>query len=627
MKLPGCTAGEKPHFYARLKKALSSLTSSFSHLGKSFAGSIFYRLASYLGSRMPRKVELNDGTSLTPSQKAAILLVSNPPDISAHIFKQFDPEDVQAISLEISKLPQIKKEIRLTCAKEFLRIYPAGGGEDPLASVESLGTNYPNAMAYLLERRYINAAPGEGAGRTGSAAGGSLLSHLSSAGARVLCRLRFVNPLTPSQKGVALLLSLPPDIMSQVFNEMEPPAREAVGHIILKIPCLTPAMMSACAKELLRLHGEENPLMCLESLFRESPAGVAGILREFYLNGGTARQISRDGTGPHSAGKAPAESSGPLSDDQQQQNDGSISYFIPLEALAAFILTRYQFQDWFVERILSLLSPSDKKALGLGIGMIKDLEESRQGAVIALLLEKFTGDWQSEDDVAAFIRGILHDGDDFRQITRWHHRLTAVLLTLPEEHYRRLFPHICRLLPQYSIDALIAELNNRQFLQKGKDIQPLVDEFLAFKRDSAERQPISLQSIDITRLRSLYEAAPVKFREALVAMMGKRLEAGRLIEMVCRSQPHLLGEALVRWAYHAPQKPFLRGEEAASRILSHLDASAQDAVRETLGKRGITFPDSGPAVPEGLETAVSRFLGHFCRLSPAVFREHFLRMS
>ncbi len=48
------------------------------------------------------------------------MLVSLPPEVSASVFKEFGPEEVQAISLEISKLPQISPEVRAKVIEEFL---------------------------------------------------------------------------------------------------------------------------------------------------------------------------------------------------------------------------------------------------------------------------------------------------------------------------------------------------------------------------------------------------------------------------------------------------------------------------------------------------------------------------
>lgn len=46
--------------------------------------------------------------------------MSLPPEVSASVFKEFGPEEVQAISLEISKLPQISPEVRSQVIEEFL---------------------------------------------------------------------------------------------------------------------------------------------------------------------------------------------------------------------------------------------------------------------------------------------------------------------------------------------------------------------------------------------------------------------------------------------------------------------------------------------------------------------------
>jgi flagellar motor switch protein FliG len=57
---------------------------------------------------------------LSAKQKAAILLISLPPEVSAQVFREFGPEEVQAISMEISKLPQISPEVRAQVMEEFM---------------------------------------------------------------------------------------------------------------------------------------------------------------------------------------------------------------------------------------------------------------------------------------------------------------------------------------------------------------------------------------------------------------------------------------------------------------------------------------------------------------------------
>ncbi len=57
--------------------------------------------------------------------------MSLPPEVSAQLFKELGPEEVQAITLEISKLPQISPEIRAQVIEEFLQ--GSNGGASPAA--------------------------------------------------------------------------------------------------------------------------------------------------------------------------------------------------------------------------------------------------------------------------------------------------------------------------------------------------------------------------------------------------------------------------------------------------------------------------------------------------------------
>ncbi|MCA9793759.1 MAG: hypothetical protein KC910_18235, partial [Candidatus Eremiobacteraeota bacterium] len=59
------------------------------------------------------------------------MLMSLPPEVSAQLFRELGPEEVQAITLEISKLPQISPEIRAQVIEEFLQSSNGGGGQAP----------------------------------------------------------------------------------------------------------------------------------------------------------------------------------------------------------------------------------------------------------------------------------------------------------------------------------------------------------------------------------------------------------------------------------------------------------------------------------------------------------------
>ena len=58
-------------------------------------------------------------TTLTPRQKAAVLFMSLPPELAAKLFSELGPEEVQAITLEITRLPSISPRVRQTVIHEF----------------------------------------------------------------------------------------------------------------------------------------------------------------------------------------------------------------------------------------------------------------------------------------------------------------------------------------------------------------------------------------------------------------------------------------------------------------------------------------------------------------------------
>lgn len=94
---------------------------------------VWYLLATFalvlLGSpwRTPRiPLVTRDGApaSYTPEEGlhlATLLLMTLPPESSAYLFKELKPEQVHAITLAISKLPQISAEQRDNCVRGFLR--------------------------------------------------------------------------------------------------------------------------------------------------------------------------------------------------------------------------------------------------------------------------------------------------------------------------------------------------------------------------------------------------------------------------------------------------------------------------------------------------------------------------
>lgn len=63
---------------------------------------------------------MNPTETLTPRQKAAILIMSLPSELSAQVIRTFPPEEVQALTLEMSKTSSVSPETKDSVIKEFL---------------------------------------------------------------------------------------------------------------------------------------------------------------------------------------------------------------------------------------------------------------------------------------------------------------------------------------------------------------------------------------------------------------------------------------------------------------------------------------------------------------------------
>lgn len=83
---------------------------------------------------LPKKV------NLPRRQSAAVMLMSLPPEVSAQLFKELGPDEVQAITLEISKLPQIRPEVSQAVVREFCDTFG-------FRSLEEQARTRPHALA------------------------------------------------------------------------------------------------------------------------------------------------------------------------------------------------------------------------------------------------------------------------------------------------------------------------------------------------------------------------------------------------------------------------------------------------------------------------------------------------
>jgi len=150
-------------------------------------------------------------------------LISLPPEVSAQVFREFGPEEVQAISQEISKLPQISPEVRAQVIEEFMHsstvdIFSAS----PTDRIETGGGGIPgapSAMGSTQPRPARSTAP---------------------TGSRPLEFLRKVDP----RQLLAIIRKEHPQTIALVLNHLQPGQASAV------LEELPPAMQTEVATRL-----------------------------------------------------------------------------------------------------------------------------------------------------------------------------------------------------------------------------------------------------------------------------------------------------------------------------------------------------------------------------------------
>ncbi len=101
----------------------------------------------------PPRSSPSQASKLSSTQCAAVLFMTLPPEISGRLFSHLSPEHVQSVTMEISKLPSLQKELRLTVVETFCRSL---GIPEDLNSFELAANTEPElvakAIVLLLDR-------------------------------------------------------------------------------------------------------------------------------------------------------------------------------------------------------------------------------------------------------------------------------------------------------------------------------------------------------------------------------------------------------------------------------------------------------------------------------------------
>ena len=241
---------------------------------------------------------------LNALEKAAVLLMATPADISAGLFKELGADTVEVISLAIAGLPQLSSARRVAVIEEFLEVARqlSGSGSGPNRSPqqlwEELARDCPDLVAKLLR--------------------GLWLSGSEYASAKAQAEQQRRQPFTPPaslvdtprrsqggtpagppdnpnhQKAAILLMSLPPEASAQLFKELGPEAVKNVTLVMSRLPSITTERRSAVLNEFIevaaRLSGGSassvtDPVAFLEGVARQHPDICARLIVQLWMTG------------------------------------------------------------------------------------------------------------------------------------------------------------------------------------------------------------------------------------------------------------------------------------------------------------------------------------------------------
>ncbi|MBN9417717.1 MAG: flagellar motor switch protein FliG [Candidatus Eremiobacteraeota bacterium] len=292
--------------------------------------------------------------NLPPKQKAAILLMSLPPEVSAQLFKELGPDEVHAITLEISKLPPISPDVRAQVIDEFLHSSAGSSLSDALGGGMGGMTNPMGGAT----QSYPPPMGGGGGGMTFTSGGGANrpLGFLRRVDPHQLLQLiRKEHPQT-----IAVVLSyLDPNQASNVLGELNPTTQTEVARRLAELEKISPEIVKELETILeSRLH------RALEEGFQPQADGKETLLEilnqadrsteERVLSGLTQKN-------PHLASDIKTKLCD--FDDLNNIDDGSLQQVLRLTDFRDLVLALKGANRELAERVYRFLSPEVSTAL------------------------------------------------------------------------------------------------------------------------------------------------------------------------------------------------------------------------------------------------------------------------
>jgi flagellar motor switch protein FliG len=160
---------------------------------------------------------------LTGPQAAAVVMMSLPPEHSAALFSRLEPHQVEAITLEITKLPTIERWVREAVCQHFF--FKMRGRIVRIASLDfenAVSTDYLGASDVLKDHHL-------GQNKDWL----QLDLKVTIGGAQEAAKLSL------RQKSAVFLMALPPETSAELFKRLGPEETQAITVEISRLPSIS----------------------------------------------------------------------------------------------------------------------------------------------------------------------------------------------------------------------------------------------------------------------------------------------------------------------------------------------------------------------------------------------------
>lgn len=376
--------------------------------------------------------------------------------------------------------------------------------------------------------------------------------------------------MSRSDRAMVLLISIPPEIAVKIFKGLSQESVQYASVCISRLPKLTPEMKNEAINEFtrdfnLRAGLLEDIIWSSQPLADEDIKKIALLIENLLvfekatqhepvildmIHG--SKPVSHDDNEDLAAkaGLTSTEIAETIKGSAPLQHNGTDAIKEKDREIAAAMIFTAQgaFPKWYKERILQFLGQEEIDAIGRGLGIMNSSRLICRNDLWERVERHFTGDWWEERDVAELIRCVLKNGFQEKIKHRWSFKLSALLLSLSSEAYKKVHIHISSMLPPHSRIDLMTELSSLMFkLNHGTRISILKD-FLRFYQSTCEKAYISWDN-DFMKgfIRRIYEEDPDTLAKVIKKITQRNMEHTLQLVMLSLEEPELTADLFLRY--------------------------------------------------------------------------------